>query len=190
MPERKSIGERISELRKELKIQQDEFADRIGVSRQALSLWETGKQIPRADTIAEICVKFNVDAHYFYSDASPTPEAEAEEEEKAKKQEAETPTVTEEKQEEITKKKFSFSFSDIAKVFNFFIGGCAILLLLAVAIIIFVIEISPNVNETTVRMVSVDFLAVAVTLFLIVIVAAVGWVLRVVAYLYDWRKRK
>lgn len=75
----KTIGEKIAELRKELNVQQDEFADKIGVSRQTLSQWEMGKQIPRADKIHEICIRFGVEANYFYEGLTESKSAETRE---------------------------------------------------------------------------------------------------------------
>lgn len=51
---------RIVSLREELKINQEEFAKKIGVSRNFISLVETGKRNLSDRTITDICRKFNV----------------------------------------------------------------------------------------------------------------------------------
>ena len=38
----KQIGNYLAEIRKYYKITQDELANRLGISRQAISKWETG----------------------------------------------------------------------------------------------------------------------------------------------------
>ena len=45
------IGSRIQEYRKKAELSQEEFADKIGVSRQAVSKRETEKPYPKQDKI-------------------------------------------------------------------------------------------------------------------------------------------
>jgi transcriptional regulator with XRE-family HTH domain len=49
------IGARILEYRKAANMSQEEFAKRIGVSRQAVSKWELDKAYPDLDKLADIC---------------------------------------------------------------------------------------------------------------------------------------
>lgn len=51
---------RFKELRKELKMTQEEFAERIGLSRSYINLIEMGKKVPAERTIKDICRMFNV----------------------------------------------------------------------------------------------------------------------------------
>ena len=51
---------RFKELRKELKLTQSEFADKIGLSRSYINLIEMGSKIPAERTIKDICRIFNV----------------------------------------------------------------------------------------------------------------------------------
>lgn len=51
---------RFKELRKELKLTQEEFAEKIGLSRSYINLIEMGKKIPADRTIKDICRTFNV----------------------------------------------------------------------------------------------------------------------------------
>jgi transcriptional regulator with XRE-family HTH domain len=49
------IGARILEYRKAANMSQEEFASRIGVSRQAVSKWELDKASPDLDKLVDIC---------------------------------------------------------------------------------------------------------------------------------------
>ena len=55
------IGNFIKNLRKENNHTQQEFAEMFGVTYQAVSKWENGKNIPDILILKEICKKFNVD---------------------------------------------------------------------------------------------------------------------------------
>ncbi len=50
----------IHDLRKKLKLSQDEFAARLFVTRQAVSRWETGETIPNTDTLKLIAKIFDI----------------------------------------------------------------------------------------------------------------------------------
>lgn len=54
------IGERIQEYRKACGFNQEEFAEKIGVSRQAVSKWERDKAYPDLDRLVCICEILNV----------------------------------------------------------------------------------------------------------------------------------
>ena len=54
------FGEQILQLRKKEGLSQEEFAYRIGVSRQIVSRWENGVAIPRTTKVKTICDEFNV----------------------------------------------------------------------------------------------------------------------------------
>ena len=48
------LGDNIKKYRKENNISQEELAEKIGVSRQSISLWENGRANPGLDTITEL----------------------------------------------------------------------------------------------------------------------------------------
>ncbi len=50
----------ILELRKRLNMSQDEFAEKLFVTRQAVSRWENGDTIPNTDTLKLIAKTFNM----------------------------------------------------------------------------------------------------------------------------------
>lgn len=54
------INEKIYELRKGFNLSQEELADRIGVSRQTVSKWETGESCPDFDKIIPLCEIFGM----------------------------------------------------------------------------------------------------------------------------------
>ena len=61
----KTIGQKIFELRKQKGYSQEELGERVGVSRQAVSKWESDETFPNADKIKELCIEFQVSADYF-----------------------------------------------------------------------------------------------------------------------------
>jgi transcriptional regulator with XRE-family HTH domain len=54
------MKERIAEVRKSAGLSQAEMADRLGLSRNFISLMENGNRIPSDRTIADICREFSV----------------------------------------------------------------------------------------------------------------------------------
>ena len=56
----KSLGENIREKRVQLKMTQEFVAERIGVSRQAVSKWESGKSDPSTANLMALAKLFNI----------------------------------------------------------------------------------------------------------------------------------
>lgn len=54
------IGKFIAELRKEQKITQEQFGEKIGVTNKTMSRWKTGTYLPPADALLSISELFNV----------------------------------------------------------------------------------------------------------------------------------
>lgn len=65
-----TIGEKILNLRKARGWSQEELAERVGVSRQAVSRWESDSAKPDADKIISVCDLFGVSADYLLRDAA------------------------------------------------------------------------------------------------------------------------
>ena len=59
------MGERIKELRKALKMTQQEFADRLNVQRGSIASYETGRISPSNAAISLICKELNVSEDWF-----------------------------------------------------------------------------------------------------------------------------
>lgn len=60
-----NIAKKIKEIRKEHNLTQKEFADIFGVTYQAVSKWETAKNIPDISILKEICKKYDLDVNEF-----------------------------------------------------------------------------------------------------------------------------
>ncbi len=60
------INKKIRVLRKKLNYSQQQFADKIGVSRSVLSQIEINKLKPSTDIIAKISKEFNISVSYFF----------------------------------------------------------------------------------------------------------------------------
>lgn len=59
-----TMGEKILTMRRSRGWSQEELADRVGVTRQAVSRWESGSAKPDSDKIITICTLFGVSADY------------------------------------------------------------------------------------------------------------------------------
>ena len=55
------VGKKISDLRKEKMLSQDDLAEKMYVSRQLVSKWENGTGIPKIDHIIDLCSILGVD---------------------------------------------------------------------------------------------------------------------------------
>ena len=55
------IGSLIKKIRKENNLTQKDFAKKYGVTYQAVSKWENGKNIPDIALLKEICSDYNID---------------------------------------------------------------------------------------------------------------------------------
>lgn len=60
----KEIGQRIKEIRIENKLSQRQFGEVLFVSQDTVSLWETGKSLPTAESLIAIAKTFNVSVDY------------------------------------------------------------------------------------------------------------------------------
>ena len=59
------IGSKIKSLRKSRRVTQQDFADKIGVSRSTLSCYEIGQRTPSIKTLQHIADMFGVGLDYF-----------------------------------------------------------------------------------------------------------------------------
>jgi len=58
------IADRLKEIRAELKLSQEKFGQKLLVSQDTVSLWETGKSLPSVETVILLCEKYEVSADY------------------------------------------------------------------------------------------------------------------------------
>lgn len=64
MSDLNNFGQRISEMRKNKNLTQEELALRLGVTAQALSKWERGQSMPDVALLADICQALDVSSDY------------------------------------------------------------------------------------------------------------------------------
>lgn len=64
--------EKIVELRKLKGLSQEELAEQLGVSRQAVSRWELGQTLPDIPNLLQLCELFGVSADYLVKDEEQT----------------------------------------------------------------------------------------------------------------------
>lgn len=67
----KEIARRIHVRRKGLGISQEELAAKIGVSRQAVSKWESGRGLPDIENIAPLCARLGISRDFLLTGESP-----------------------------------------------------------------------------------------------------------------------
>ncbi len=63
-----TTGDKILKLRKEAGLSQEAFAEKLGVSRQSVSKWESGVSIPETDKILAMSELFGVSTDYLLKD--------------------------------------------------------------------------------------------------------------------------
>lgn len=72
------LSEKIYRHRKQLGISQEELADRLGVTRQAVSKWELGSSLPELETVVALARTFGVSTDYLLSEEEPIHQPEEE----------------------------------------------------------------------------------------------------------------
>ena len=65
------MNQRIAQIRKNAELSQQQFADRIGLSKNFVSLLETGNRAPSDRTISDICREFGVREEWLRSGKLP-----------------------------------------------------------------------------------------------------------------------
>ncbi len=70
------LSEKIQTCRKQAGLSQEQLAERLGVSRQAVSKWETGEATPELSKLAALCSVLNVSADWLLNDIGPEPPQE------------------------------------------------------------------------------------------------------------------
>ena len=71
------LSEKIIRLRKGRGLSQEELAERLGVSRQAVSRWESGTALPDAGNLWQLSRLFEVSADYLLDEDRESPEGPA-----------------------------------------------------------------------------------------------------------------
>lgn len=68
------LSEKIYDCRKKAGLSQEALAEQIGVSRQAVSKWETGDAVPEIGKLLLLAKLFGVTTDYLLSEEEPAPE--------------------------------------------------------------------------------------------------------------------
>lgn len=63
------FGDKLQLLRKSKQLSQENLANRLNVSRQAISKWELNSSVPDTENVVKICELFGVSADYLLSDS-------------------------------------------------------------------------------------------------------------------------
>ena len=73
-----AFGDRLAEVRRGHGLTQEQFAEQLQVSRQAVSKWESGRGYPEMEKILYICNRYQVSIADLFAEEAPVPAAAAE----------------------------------------------------------------------------------------------------------------
>ena len=76
------LSEKIYELRRKSGLSQEQLAEELNVSRQAVSKWENGTAVPESDKLVAMSDFFHVTTDYLLKDDADRPEEKGENDEK------------------------------------------------------------------------------------------------------------
>ena len=88
------LAERLTALRKRAGLSQGDVAERLNVSRQAVSRWETGLTVPATDNLSRLGRLYGVTLDELLSYSAPLPPEKPQEEAPAQQPKAEAPAPT------------------------------------------------------------------------------------------------
>ena len=73
-----SLGEKLNALRRRAGLSQEQLADRLGVTRQSVSKWESGQAAPELGKLVALSELFGVSVDYLVKDGLTEPETRPE----------------------------------------------------------------------------------------------------------------
>lgn len=73
-----AFGDRLAAVRRGNGLTQEQFAEQLQVSRQAVSIWESGRGYPEMEKILYICNRYQVSIADLFAEEAPVPAAAAE----------------------------------------------------------------------------------------------------------------
>lgn len=82
-----NLGEKLFELRKEKNLSQEEVADKLNVTRQTVSKWETNQSTPDFDKIVPLCELFEINTEELLTGKKPNTDNVQKQEEKEEREE-------------------------------------------------------------------------------------------------------
>ena len=68
-----SFGEQLASVRRSSGLTQEQFAEQLQVSRQAVSKWESGRGYPEIEKILYICNRYQVSIADMFAEEAPPP---------------------------------------------------------------------------------------------------------------------
>ena len=68
-----TLGQKIKEIRKMFNLSQEQLAETLNVSRQAITKWESDVGIPDVENLQELSKRFGVTVDYLLSDSNEMP---------------------------------------------------------------------------------------------------------------------
>lgn len=69
-----NLAEKLQQLRKKNNLSQEQLADKLGISRQSISKWESEQSLPESDKIVKLSEIFGVTTDYLLKDINECPE--------------------------------------------------------------------------------------------------------------------
>ncbi len=133
-----TIAERILKLRKQSGLSQEAFAEKLGVSRQSVSKWESGNVMPDLDKVVAMCELFSVSTDYLLTgkeDIADTPQTADFDEVYIGSADEDTTEEAEDEKEEVKEEKSPQTDEPTAKTKLKVIAGILAALLIFGAII-------------------------------------------------------
>lgn len=73
-----AFGDRLAAVRRGNGLTQEQFAEQLQVSRQAVSKWESGRGYPEMEKILYICNRYQVSIADLFAEEAPVPAAAVE----------------------------------------------------------------------------------------------------------------
>lgn len=73
----RQFGRRVAAARLAMNLSGDAFGELLGMTKQAVSAWENGRNLPNAQALKSLCEKTGRDANYFIHGEEPLLSAEA-----------------------------------------------------------------------------------------------------------------
>lgn len=140
------IGDKIFDIRNGRGLSQDDFAQKVGVTRQTISQWEANRIKPKADKIQLICQVLEISVDELMSNKTDVAEVKTDESTIPMATLAESQVVQSNKSMQVTEKEVKKSLSNKTK---FIIATCVIVavMLIGIALIIAGVVTAPPEND-------------------------------------------
>ena len=131
-----SLSDKITMLRKSRALSQEELAERLGISRQAVSKWESGQSMPDIDKIVLLSEFFGVTTDYLLKDTNDNVSEEKEESEDfsvLREEDEDVPEISDDEIKKIISEKYREAKLISMAVLLFILSPLALICLLSIA---------------------------------------------------------